>query len=191
MSWLSTLPAWNNNLSGSGVSRPSNLIYLASCFLPLPSGSQLRFPNGVWSSVSPEPSLSTSFRFCFASLKAAHNALQTWQHRPSTHASCDTCRHIVRELFNQLQPQLLSTFDPSRPFRYSSVTDLLPCHSVKADPDSSAHNLCKRLQTLQAPKRQSVPSRLACLVFESGMIQYGRHLFLRFFPSKDLSLIHI
>ena len=33
------VPAWNNNLSGNGVSSPFDLIYLASFFLPLPSGS--------------------------------------------------------------------------------------------------------------------------------------------------------
>ena len=50
------------------------------------------------------------------------------------------------------------------------------CRSVKTDPDSSAHNLCKRLQSLQASKRQSVPSLFACSVFESGTMQYGRLL---------------
>ena len=57
-------------------------------------------------------------------------------------------------------------------FRHRPVTDLT-CRSVKTDPDSSAHNLCKRLQSLQASKRQSVPSFFACSVFESGTMQYG------------------
>ena len=51
-------------------------------------------------------------------------------------------------------------------FRLRPVTELT-CRSVKTNPDSSAHNLCKRLQTLQASKRQSVPSLFACSVFES------------------------
>ena len=67
-------------------------------------------------------------------------------------------------------------------FRHRPVTDLT-CRSVKTDPDSSAHNLCKRLQSLQASKRQSVPSPFACSVFESGTMQYS--WFLRSFPSKD------
>ena len=63
-------------------------------------------PNDVWSLVSPESYLSTSLQFCFASLKAACNILQTWQHRSSTHASCDTCQHFVRELYYHLQLKL-------------------------------------------------------------------------------------
>ena len=58
------------------------------------------------------------------------------------------------------------------------------CRSVKTDPDSSAHNLCKRLQSLQASKRQSVPSLFACSVFESGTMQYGRLLVPALLPIR-------
>ena len=122
--------------------------------------------------------LSTSLRFCFASLKAARNALQIWQHRLSTHASCDTCNTLSGNFITNCNLSSVNLrYLPSVQvfFRHRPVTDL-NCHSVKTDPDSSAHNLCKRLQSLQASKRQSVPSLFACLVFESGMMQYGRLL---------------
>ena len=135
-------------------------------------------PQSAWNLL-----LSTSLQFCFASLKATRNVLQTWQRRSSMHASCDSCQHIVRELYNQLQLKLRHFSIPRVRSGHRHVTDLT-CGPVKTDPDSSAHNLCKRLQTLQAPKRQSVPSQLACSVFESGTMQYGRLLVSALLPIR-------
>ena len=59
------------------------------------------------------------------------------------------------------------------------------CRSVKIDPDSSAHNLCKRLQTLQAPSvylyHPSLPAQSSSL----GRCNTADSWFLRFFPSED------
>ena len=183
---MPTLLAWNNNLSGNGESHPFDLIYLASCFLPLPSGFQLRLPDGVWSSVSPESSLSTSLWFCFASLKAARNILQTCsidhQCTPRVTLANTLPGNFIANC-NLSSVNLRSLQSVQVLFHHRPVTDLT-CHSVKTNPDSSAHNLCKRLQSLQAPKRQSVPPPFACLVFESGMMQYGRLLVPALLPIR-------
>ena len=69
-------------------------------------------------------------------------------------------------------------------FRHRPVTDLT-CHSVKTDPDSSAHNLCKRLQSCKLPSvnlyHPSLPAQSSSL----GQCNAVDSWFLRFFPSED------
>ena len=86
--------------------------------------------------------------------------------------NCNLCSVNLRSLMS------VQVFFHHRPVTY------LTCRSVKTDPDSSAHNLCKRLQSLQAPKRQSVPSQLACSLFESGTMQCGRLLVPALLPIR-------